>query len=207
MKGGRVAARPAVLAVVLAAVAGVAIGFGIHLVSERGGSGSHDALPGLRGQARWPPGVRPAPDFSLRDQNRQRITLSSLRGQNVVLAFLGSRCRRGCAAESRSLGVGLRLLPRSARPVLIVVSVDPEHDNPTSVRRAARRWGLTAAAGWHWLLGSRTELARVWASYRIAVRRAAVYLIDRHGFERAGLLYPFPPSWPAVDLRILERQG
>ena len=36
---------------------------------------------------------------------------------------------------------------------------------------------------------------------------APVYLIDREGFERAGLLYPFPPGWPAGDLRILAAQG
>jgi hypothetical protein len=55
----------------------------------------------------------------------------------------------------------------------------------------------------------------VWSSYGIAVRRArghviftpAVYLIDRRGFERAGLLYPFPPGWPASDLRILAGES
>jgi cytochrome oxidase Cu insertion factor (SCO1/SenC/PrrC family) len=99
--------------------------------------------------------------------------------------------------------------------VVVVVSVDPRGDTPGSAFAAARRWGLTAAASWHWLLGSRTELAPVWASYRIAVRRAsgrvahtaAVYLIDRHGFERAGLLWPFPPSWPEDDLRVLAGEG
>jgi len=99
--------------------------------------------------------------------------------------------------------------------VVVVVSVDPLGDTPGSARAAARRWGLTAGASWHWLLGSRAELAPVWASYRIAVRRVngqiahrpAVYLIDRRGFERAGLLWPFPPSWPAGDLRVLAGES
>ncbi|HEY8640916.1 MAG TPA: SCO family protein, partial [Solirubrobacterales bacterium] len=200
---------------VLAAAAGVAIGIGIHLLDTGGNTRSRDALSGLRGQAKWPPGARPAPDFALPDQNRLRTSLASFRGQYVVLTFLGSRCQRACAGEPRSLGTALRLLPESARPVVVVVSVDPQHDKPGSVRAAAGRWGLTAGASWHWLLGSRTELAPVWTSYRIAVRRArghiahtpAVYLIDRRGFERAGFLYPFPPSWPADDLRILAGQS
>lgn len=36
-------------------------------------------------------------------------------------------------------------------------------------------------------------------------RGAPVYLIDREGFERAGLLYPFAPTCPAGDLRILAQ--
>lgn len=208
-------ARAAALVIILTATVGVAVGVGIHLLRAGGNARSHDTLSGLHGQATWPAGARPAPDFALSDQNGHRTSLVSLRGQDVVLAFLDSRCHRPCGREPRSLGTALRLLPRSARPTVVVVSVDPLRDTPGSARAAARRWGLTAAASWRWLLGSRSELAPVWASYRIAVHRAsgyvahtpAVYLIDRHGFERAGLLWPFPPSWPADDLRILAREG
>jgi protein SCO1/2 len=213
MKGRRLTARAAALVIVLTAAFGVAVGVGIHLLGS--GDNSHDPLSGLHGQATWPAGARPAPEFALSDQNGRRTSLASLRGQNVVLAFLDSHCRRPCGREPRSLGIALRLLPRSARPVVVVVSVDPHGDTPGSARAAARRWGLTAGARWHWLLGSRAELAPVWGSYRIAVRRAsgqiahtpAVYLIDRRGFERAGLLWPFPPNWPADDLRVLAGGG
>ena len=215
MKGSRLTARAATLVIILTATVGVAVGVGIHLLGSGDDARSHDPLSGLHGQATWPAGARPAPDFALFDQNGRRTSLVSLRGQGVVLAFLDSRCDRPCGREPRSLGTGLRLLPRSARPVVVVVSVDPLGDTPGSARAAARRWGLTAGASWHWLLGSRAELAPVWASYRIAVRRVngqiahrpAVYLIDRRGFERAGLLWPFPPSWPAGDLRVLAGES
>lgn len=215
MKHSRVGVRGAALVILLAATAGVAAGFGIHRLTAGDDAGSNDIPPGFHGQATWPPGARPAPDFALPDQNGRTVSLASLRGHNVMLTFLGSRCTGACAREPRSLGTALRLLPGSARPVLVVVSVDPRRDGPGSVRAAVRRWGLAAAADWHWLLGARSELAPVWRSYRIAVRRAggsvvhspAVYLIDRGGFERAGLLYPFPPTWPAGDLRILAQEG
>ena len=95
------------------------------------------------------------------------------------------------------------------RPALVIVSRDPSHDTPKSTRAAVARWGLGSAAPWHWLLGSRDQLAPVLRSYRVddsvagANATAPVYLIDREGFQRAGLLYPFPPGWPAGDLRIL----
>lgn len=215
MRGRRVTARTAALVILLTATVGVAVGVGIHLLEAGGNSRSDDTLSGLHGQATWQVGARPAPGFALSDQSGRRISLVSLRGQNIVLAFLDSRCRRACAREPRSLGTALRLLPRSARPVVVVVSVDSRRDTPRSARAAVRRWGLTAATGWHWLLGSRSELTPVWRSYRIAVRRAsghvahtpAVYLIDRRGFERVGFLYPFPPTWPAGDLRILAHES
>ena len=215
MKGSRLSARAATLVIVFTAAVGVAVGVGIHLLGSGDNSGSDDPLSGLRGQATWPAGTRPAPGFALSDQNGRRTSLASLRSQNVVLAFLDSHCDRPCGRAPRSLGTALRLLPRSTRPAVVVVSVDPRGDTPESAAAAARRWGLTAGASWHWLFGPRAELAPVWASYRIAVRRAsgqiahtpAVYLIDRRGFERVGLLWPFPPSWPAGDLRVLAGEG
>ena len=215
MNNGRVGARAAAVVILLTATAGVAAGFGIHRLTAGDSAGSNDIPPGFHGQATWPSGARPAPDFALTDQDGRTTSLASLRGRTVMLAFLSSRCAGACAREARSLGTALRLLPQAAKPALVVVSVDPRRDGPGSVRAAARRWGFEGAAEWHWLVGTRSELAPVWRSYRIAVRGAggrvvsspAVYLIDRRGFERAGLLYPFPPTWPAGDLRILAREG
>lgn len=214
MTHNRVGVRAAALVVLLTATAGVAAGFGIHLLTAGDGAASHDVPSGFHGQATWAPGARPAPDFALPDQNGATTSLASLRGRSVMLTFLGSRCTGACAREPLSLHTALRLLPGPARPVLVVVSVDPQRDRPGAVRAAVRRWGLAAAAGWHWLLGTRSQLGSVWRSYRIAVPRAGgvlraapVYLIDRRGFERAGLLYPFPPTWPAGDLRILAEEG
>ena len=202
--------RRALLLIAGAAAVGVGLGVAIHELGSGSSSSSTSNPPGLHGQATWRPGERLAPDFTLADQTGHPVSLSSLRGRTVMLTFLGSRCRRACAAEVRSLRIALRLLPASARPVLVIVSVDPAHDTPASARAAVARWGLGAGGGWRWLLGTREQLAPVWSRYRIEIPSSAtadapspVYLIDREGYERAGLLYPFPPGWPSGDLRIL----
>ncbi len=210
MSPRRIGLRTAALVIVSALAVGIVAGVVVHLLQTGGDSNSRDPAAGLHGQAIWEPGQRRAPDFRLPDQSGRQISLASLHGRNVMLAFFSSRCRLACAREVQTLRIALALLPPQARPALIIVSLDPSHDTPGSTRAAVARWGL-AATGWHWLLGSRGQLAPVWAAYRVDAGRPAgpagnstpVYLIDRNGFQRAGLLYPFPPGWPAGDLRLL----
>jgi cytochrome oxidase Cu insertion factor (SCO1/SenC/PrrC family) len=107
MKRGRIG-RAAAMVVFSAAALGITAGIAIHLLQSGGASGAQDNLPGLQGQATWEPGTRPAPDFSLTDRGGHRVSLASFRGGNVMLAFLGSRCRSACAREARYLGMALR---------------------------------------------------------------------------------------------------
>ena len=154
MRQRRIGLRGAALVIVAALGLGVGAGILIHSQQAGHASSARDNPPGLHGQATWEPGERPAPDFQLADQSGRPVSLASLRGSPVMLAFLSSRCRLACAREARYLGSALRLVPATARPALVVVSVDPLHDTPESTRAAAARWGFGAAAGWHWLLGS-----------------------------------------------------
>jgi protein SCO1/2 len=206
--GSRVGVRFAALIVGSAALVGVLGGFSLHLIVAGSAARSTGPDPGLRGQAVWPPNARPAPDFSLSDQDGRRTTLASFRGRSVVLTFMESRCHQECPLQGRALAAGFRKLPPDERPVLVAVSVDPWADTARSARDAIGRWGLDSAGSWHWLLGSRAQLARVWNQYRVEVRRTsgdithtdATYLIDRRGFERAGFVYPFLPGWISSDL-------
>ena len=164
MKRGRTGLRAAGLVVVVAVVAGVGAGVAIHALNGGGGSSGHDNPPGLHGQATWNPGERPAPDFLLPDQSGRPVSLGSLRGRTVMLAFFSSRCRQACAPEARSLRTALRLLPPPARPVLVIVSRDPSHDTPESTRGGRRSLGpgigsrLALAARLEGPAGSRAQV-------------------------------------------------
>jgi len=212
MKRRGVSRRFAVGAVTIAALTGVALGIGLH----QAGSGSSGKGPDQRldGQAIWPAGLRRAPDFSLPDQSGGLFSLASTRGRSVVLMFMDSHCRQECPLEGRALSAALRQVPNGQLPLVVVVSVNPWEDTPASAHRAIERFGL-ASFDWRWLLGSKKRLEPVWRRFRIDVRRAAgdiehsdaLYLIDPRGFERAGMVYPFLPSWVSNDLMTLAAEG
>jgi protein SCO1/2 len=190
-----------------AAVGGVAIGAALAFVHGR----SPPALavvPALHAQATWPAGAKRAPDVRLRDQAGRPVTLSSQRGRVVLLTFLDSRCTLECPIEGRLLaGVQRRL--GDTRSELVVITVDPWADTGQSARAFAVKshW----SGSWHWLLGAPAQLRPVWAAYAAGVRRtptdvnhtAVLYLIDRHGFQRAAYLVPFSPADVAADVRGL----
>jgi protein SCO1/2 len=213
MKARRVSRRTAVAAVAIAAVAGVLLGIGVHrLTRDSGGHGHPDAE--IHGQAVWPAGFRRAPNFSLPDQSGRLFSLASLRGRPAVLTFMDSHCHQECPLEGRALAAALRMVPQLKQPIVVVVSVNPWEDTPASGRSAIKRFGL-ATSRWRWLLGSRSLLEPVWDRYGIEVRRAtgdiehtdALYLIDARGFERAGMVYPFLPTWISDDLKTLADEG
>ena len=133
--------RVFIVAVASAAVVGVAVGLLLH--NEFGSSRAlaRPTLPALYGQATWRSGEVPAPPFQLRDQHGRIVRLTALRGRPVVLAFMDSLCTSECPIEAAQFAAALRPLSGSAKPRLVVVSVDLA-DTPASVARAARKWHL-----------------------------------------------------------------
>lgn len=209
----RLAPARVVVVLAVAVLVGVAGGFGLHLLLARS-SATSVAAPAsgrLLGQATWPAGARPAPPITtLRDQSGGRFSLASLRGHSVAMVFFDSHCTQQCPLDGRALADVERSLPPARRPVLVAVSVNPL-DTPASTRRAARAWGLAGAGAWHWLRGTRAQLAPIWRAYHIYVQPVrgdinhteALYLIDDRGYERSGYLYPFLSSSVAHDLSAL----
>jgi cytochrome oxidase Cu insertion factor (SCO1/SenC/PrrC family) len=146
-----------------------------------------------------PVSVQPqvAPDFTLPDQAGQGVSLSSLRGKEVLITFMDPQCTAQCPIMGQQLGSVEKSLPAGVRPVLLIVSV------------AAGRSGADVATftshvswqpGWHWLLGNQAQLQAVWATYHIAVQPSAtdvahdetLYVVDPHGRIAAGYNAPLP---------------
>lgn len=201
----------------IAALVGVACGFAFQRLHSRTVSQPRTAelgAPALHGQARWSSGERPAPAISLRDQNGAQISLAKLRGRPVLLTFMDSRCTSDCPIEGRQLGWVLRQLPAAQRPTLVVVGVDPTGDTPQSIRHAMRKWALAGPWRWHWLRGTKAQLAPVWKEYGVTVdprsgdiaHSLVLYLIDGSGDERTAYLYPFLPAFVRGDLAKLATE-
>jgi protein SCO1/2 len=198
------------LLLTLGAVGGASLGALAHVAFGET-EASSPALPDFHGQASWGAGKQAAPPFRLRDQNGVFVSLAELRGRSVLVTFLDSRCVDQCPIAGRQLGTVLREMAPADRPTLVVVSVNPPGDTPASIRRAMAEWRLVGPWRWHWLRGTRRELARVWTAYGIAVEPTtndvthglALYLVDRRGFQRTGYLFPFLPNFVALDLEKL----
>jgi protein SCO1/2 len=184
----------ALTTLVLCAAAGV---FGVWLAR----AGEDPAPAGWQGALR-PPGAV-LPDFALTDQDGERVTLASLRGRTVVVAFVYSTCKDTCPAQVRSIRAALDRLGHDV-PV-IGVSVDPANDTPARARTFLLEQSMTGRMDF--LLGSRAELEPIWKAFGIAPQSKGrdhssyTVIVDAESRQRIG----FPadqltPSRLAADL-------
>ncbi|HEU5478864.1 MAG TPA: SCO family protein, partial [Candidatus Tumulicola sp.] len=201
---GQVRARVWLLALALL-LAAVSAGAALALVSRPASDRTANTVSAFGPAATWPPGVKAAPDFSLRAQDGRRISLAALRGRTVLLTFIDPACRNLCPLEARELNGAVQSSPTAQRPAIVSVNVNPWAETAAMLRADREKWAL--GSDWRWALGSLRELRPVWRSYRIAVadrtrtlahvvvhdvsHTEATYVIDRSGHVRALFLWPF----------------
>jgi protein SCO1/2 len=185
-----------------------AAALGAALLAVRGGRSDRAAAgSGFQGSI-MPDGVR-APDFRLRDQDGEPVSMRSLRGRPVAVTFLYTHCRDSCPAQAQTLRGALDLLGHDV-PAL-AIAVDPPRDTARSARAFLVKQGALGRIDF--VLGPRGELSRVWRGFAIspqkvtAEHQARFTLVDKRGFQRIG--YPGSQATPerlAHDLRLLERE-
>lgn len=122
-----------------------------------------------------------APDFTLKDPDGEDVTLSALRGRNVVLVFYPAAFSDVCTAQLTAIGANEgRYGDLDAQ--VIGISVDSRH----SQGRFAEELGLTDTlllADFH-PKGAVARRYGVWIDdYGVAGR--ATFIIDRAGLVRA----------------------
>lgn len=133
-----------------------------------------------------------APDFTLTDGvTGETVTLSSLRGNVVALAFLYTRCPDVCPLTAAQFRAAQKQLGADAARVrFVAVSVDPDGDTPAAVRAFSAARDLSE--NWRYLIGPRTALEPVWSAYGVGAfnqgmtvsHNDAIYVIDARGRER-----------------------
>lgn len=107
-----------------------------------------------------------APDFTLTDQFGKRVSLRSLRGKVVVLAFNDPKCTTICPLTTTALLEAKKLLgPAGSQVELIGIGANPEATQVKWVRDYSRVHGMLHK--WRFLTGSLPELKRVWRAYGI----------------------------------------
>jgi protein SCO1/2 len=171
--------------------------------------------PGLRAGT-LPPGIdrASAPRVRLTAARGGTLDTAQLRGRPYAVTFLYTQCPDVCPLIGQEIRQALEQLGVRSRDVsVLAVSVDPRGDTPAAVRAWLDRQRLPT--NFHYLIGTRPQLAPVWkrfyAAPQIADRpetsthTASIWLIDARGRLRgkyaAGA--PVPPADLAHDLGAL----
>jgi protein SCO1/2 len=159
--------------------------------------------------ALMPEGVR-APDFTLRNQDGEEVSMRALRGRPVIVTFLYTNCEDTCPIQAQTVRGALDQLGHDV-PAL-AIAVDPPNDTPESARKFLAEQRATGRIDF--VLGSRAELRRVWDGFHIQPQtvttehQARFTLVDSRGFQRIG--FPGSEATPerlANDLALLEREA
>ena len=192
----------------IALVVACIMALGAAVLAARGrGTDEDPAGPAFQG-ALMPKGVR-APDFRLRDQNGDPVSMRALRGEPVAVTFLYTHCRDTCPVQAQTLRGALDLLGHDV-PAL-AIAVDPPRDTRDSAKAFLSK--QSALGRIDFVLGSRGQLSPLWKGFAIrpqsvtAEHQSRFTLVDKHGFQRIG--YPGTEATPerlAHDLRLLERE-
>ena len=114
---------------------------------------------------RFVPPREQALDFTLTDEKGRPAAVTGKRGDVVVLTWLYATCWDLCPAQAAEIFQAVEMA--GGRDVVVnIISVDPVGDTPERVNKwlDVRRLGDLRV---HFLIGSREELAPVWAAYGI----------------------------------------
>jgi protein SCO1/2 len=152
------------------------------------------------------------PQFALRDSTGHLVRLSQFKGKAVLLTFIYDHCPDLCPLIVANLHTALlRLGPQASKLQIVAVPVDPKGDTPATVRAFLAAHEMTGRM--EYLIGSSSELARVWRAYGVQVQGSpqtrevghSAFLYGMTGRGSVAVLYPpdFDPEWIVHDAPLL----
>ena len=108
-----------------------------------------------------------APDFKLVNQFGKPVALSSLRGQEVVLAFIDARCTTLCPLTAETMyNARTKLGTTAAKQVMLVaVNANPTATSVSEVQAWSIQHGMLHQ--WQFLTGTAQELKAVYQLYKV----------------------------------------
>ena len=156
---------------------------------------------------------RSMPDFTLINQNSERISLSDLRGRYVLLTFGYTHCPDVCPLtlnELRRIRESLNEL--AAHVAFVFVSVDGQRDKPEVIHRY---FAIRQLEGMIGLTGAEADIRQLGADYGLSFEQTAgradylvnhtagSFLLDREGRWMMRYQFGVMPSLIADDLKTL----
>lgn len=170
-----------------------ATAWGIRLIMLRNQAVTQPANPANYPIGGFPLAGNLAPDFHLVDQFGHPFTLSSLRGHEVVLAFIDARCKTLCPLTAQIMYDAKAQLGSSAASQVDLIAVNA---NPTATSVAGvQAWSINHGMlhQWLFLTGTAQQLQSVYHAYHVYVQVSSndlvehdpiLFIIDAQGHER-----------------------
>ncbi len=167
--------------------------------------------PTAHGIGGFPITGTPAPDFNLTNQFGQTVTLSSLRGHEIVLAFIDSQCKTLCPLTATIMYDAKTKLGASASNQISLIAINA---NPAATSIAAvQAWSIEHGMlhQWLFLTGPAKQLRAIYHQYGVydqvgsdgqAVHDPITFIIDAKGHER--LFFETLDSSSKLDLNDQE---
>jgi protein SCO1 len=157
---------------------------------------------------------RSAPPLQLNSYLGRPVDIRAYRGKAVLVTFIYSSCPDVCPLITSNLRVALEQMGPAAasKAQIIAVSVDPRGDTPKAVAAFLARHEMTGRM--QYLVGSASQLARVWSAWGVGSERDAqqpalvnhsglVYGISASGKQVTIYAANFRPADIAHDVRLL----
>jgi cytochrome oxidase Cu insertion factor (SCO1/SenC/PrrC family) len=133
------------------------------------------------------------PLTGLVDQNGTPISLADEKGHVVLVAFMDPLCVNLCPILGRDIVAVEQALPKTIKPVLLIVSVMPDRTAANVATFIKTNLTTQWDPGWHWLLGPDATLKITWLKWGEPLEPPKTnYLdvIDPQGYLR--VVYPAP---------------
>lgn len=201
---------PVLLTTAMIAVSGVALSWrnardrAIHAANQAAVLAQSPVDPGTSLDG------KPAPNFSLVNQNGQQMSLSQFRGKVVVLAFIDSECTTICPLTSNAMLDAVKMLSPADRQrvQLVAVNANPTATTLSDVMAYTKDHGLSNK--WDFFTGSKAQLSTVWKKYDIYSQivkgqidhTPALYVINGKGQEQ--MLYLSTMQYGTENLQSSE---
>jgi len=127
------------------------------------------------------------------DQNGRAFTLTSLRGEALIVTFVSAHCTDACPLiDAQFASAAKRLAADGVRARLLTITLDPENDSPSAMRALARRFEADPK---YWILasGSIADVYSIMHAFGVVSVRGAQGYRDQHTtfvyyFDKSGTL-------------------